>query len=152
MDERERVLVTLAGMRILMGAVWIALLLRSMPPSFGRHRDEGLMHTFRLAEQHAAVGPLRDLVHHVVIPHLTVFGWIVFLAEATAGISLLVGLFTRVGAWVGLGLAILFSIFVGRAPHEWRLGLLLFVAWHVVLLATPCARRISLDDGLGRDP
>jgi uncharacterized membrane protein YphA (DoxX/SURF4 family) len=151
-DERERVLVTLAGMRILMGVLWLALLLRAMPPSFGRHHDDGLLHTFRLAEQHAAIGPLRDLVRHLVIPHFTVFGWIVFVLELAAGISLLVGLYTRAGAWIGLSLAILFSVFVGRSPHEWRLGLVLFVAWHVVLLATPCARRLSLDDALGRDP
>jgi uncharacterized membrane protein YphA (DoxX/SURF4 family) len=139
-------------MRILMGVVWLALLLRAMPPHFGKHRSDGLLHIFRLAEQHAAVGPLRDLVRHAVIPHFTIFGWIVFLVEAAAGVSLLVGFYTRVGAWIGLGLAVLFSLFLGRAPHEWRIGLLLFVAWHVVLLATPCARRISLDDALGRDP
>ena len=43
-------------------------------------------------------------------------------------------------------------IFLGHAPHSWRFALVLFVAWHVVLLMTPCARRLSLDDRLGRDP
>jgi uncharacterized membrane protein YphA (DoxX/SURF4 family) len=151
-DERERVLLTLAGMRALMGVVWLSLLVGKLPPHFGRHTRDGLMHTFLLAEQHAAIGPLRDLVRRLVIPHFTVFGWIVFLIELVAGVVLLTGYHTRVGAWIGLAIAIAMVVFLGPAPHTWRFALVLFVAWHVVLLATPCARRLSLDDRLGRDP
>jgi thiosulfate dehydrogenase [quinone] large subunit len=151
-DERERVLVTLAAMRALMGVIWLSHLIWKLPPSFGRHRGSGLMSSFTFAEQYAVIGPLRDLVRDEVIPHFTLFGYIVFAVEATAGILLLIGLFTRVGAAFGLAQAIVISLFVGGAPHEWRFGLVLFIAWHVVLLATPCARRLSLDDRLGRDP
>jgi uncharacterized membrane protein YphA (DoxX/SURF4 family) len=110
------------------------------------------MHTFRLAEQHAAIGPLRDLVRRLVIPHFTFFGWVVFLVELTAGVLLLTGYHTRIGAWIGLGASLVMVVFLGPAPHTWRFALVLFVAWHVVLLATPSARRLSLDDRLGRDP
>jgi thiosulfate dehydrogenase [quinone] large subunit len=151
-DERERVLLTLAGMRALMGVVWLSLLLGKLPPDFGRHDRDGLMHTFELARQHAVIGPLRDLVRRVVIPHFTFFGYVIVLVELVAGVLLLTGFSTRLGAWLGLSLAILMVIFLGPAPHTWRFALVLFVAWHVVLLATPCARRLSLDDRLGRDP
>ena len=100
MDERERVLLTLAGMRALMGIVWLSLLFGKFPPGFGRHTRDGLMHTFRLAEQHAAIGPLRDLVRRLVIPHFTLFGWIVFLVELVIGILLLAGFYTRIAAWI----------------------------------------------------
>jgi uncharacterized membrane protein YphA (DoxX/SURF4 family) len=151
-DERERVLLTLAGMRALMGVVWISLLLSKLPPDFGRHDRHGLLHTFRLAEQHALIGPLRDLVRRLVIPHFTFFGWLVFLVELTAGILLVAGFHTRVGAWVGLGASLVMVAFLGPAPHTWAFALVLLVAWHVVLLLTPCARRLSFDDRLGRDP
>jgi uncharacterized membrane protein YphA (DoxX/SURF4 family) len=151
-DERERVLLTLAGMRALMGIVWLSLLFGKLPPDFGRHDRDGLMHTFRLAEQQAAIGPLRDLVHRVVIPHFTFFGWAVFLVELVAGVLLLTGYHTRIGAWIGLAASLVMVVFLGPAPHTWRFALVLFVAWHVVLLATPSARRLSLDDRLGRDP
>jgi uncharacterized membrane protein YphA (DoxX/SURF4 family) len=151
-DERERVLLTLAGMRALMGLVWLSLLFGKFPPHFGRHDRDGLMHTFRLAEQHAAIGPLRDLVRRLVIPHFTVFGWIVFLVELAIGILLLTGYYTRVGVWIGLIASLVMVVFLGHTPHTWRFALVLFVAWHVVLVATPCARRLSLDDRLGRDP
>jgi thiosulfate dehydrogenase [quinone] large subunit len=151
-DERERVLVTLAGMRALMGAVWLSLLVGKLPPHFGRHDRDGLRHTFEVARQHAVTGPLRGLVHRLVIPHFTLFAWIVFLLELTAGLLLVTGFYTRAGAWLGLGLALVTVVFLGNAPHNWRFALVLLVAWHVVLLATPCARRLSLDDRLGRDP
>jgi uncharacterized membrane protein YphA (DoxX/SURF4 family) len=151
-DERERVLVTLAGMRALMGIVWLSLLFGKLPPHFGRHDRDGLMHTLELARQHAVVGPLRDLVHRLVIPHFTLFGWIIFLLELITGILLLAGFHTRFGAWLGLTLSVVIVLFLGPAPHSWRFGLVLLVAWHVVLLATPCARRLSFDDRLGRDP
>ena len=46
------------------------------------------MHTFELARRHAATGPLRDLVHRLVIPHFTLFAWITFLLELLAGLLL----------------------------------------------------------------
>ncbi len=152
MDERERVLVTLAAMRVLMGILWLSDLIWKLPPGFGRHGSNGLMQSFLWAERYAVIGPLRDLVGDEVIPHFTVFGYIVFVIEAVAGISLLLGFYTRVGATVGLAQALVIALFVGRAPHVWRFGLVLFIAWQIVLLATPCARRFSLDDRLGRDP
>jgi uncharacterized membrane protein YphA (DoxX/SURF4 family) len=151
-DERERVLLTLAGMRALMGIVWLSLLFDKFPPDFGRHDRDGLMHTLRLAQQHAAIGPLRDLVRRLVIPHFTLFGWIIFLVELAAGTLLLAGFYTRIGTWIGLGASLVMVVFLGHTPHTWRFALVLFVAWHVVLVATPCARRLSLDDRLGRDP
>ena len=152
MDERERVLLTLAGMRALMGLLWISQLFAKLPPGFGRHDRDGLMHTFQLAEHHAVIGPLRDLVRRLVIPHFTFFGWLVFLVELTAGVLLLAGFHTRVGAFIGLGVALVMVVFLGPTPHTWSFALILLVAWHVVLLATPCARRLSFDDRLGRDP
>jgi uncharacterized membrane protein YphA (DoxX/SURF4 family) len=151
-DERERVLLTLAGMRALMGIVWLSLLVSKLPPDFGRHDRDGLMHTFQLARQHALIGPLRDLMHRLVIPHFTFFGWLVFLVELAAGSLLVAGFHTRVGAWIGLGAALVMVVFLGPTPHTWSFALVLLVAWHVVLLATPCARRLSFDDRLGRDP
>jgi uncharacterized membrane protein YphA (DoxX/SURF4 family) len=144
--------VTLAGMRLLMGIVWLTLLLGKLPPHFGRHGRNGLMHTFELARRHAVTGPLRGLVHRLVIPHFTLFAWVTFALELLTALLLVTGFYTRIGAWLGLTLALLTAVFLGNAPHSWRFALVLFVAWHAVLLLTPCARRLSLDDRLGRDP
>jgi uncharacterized membrane protein YphA (DoxX/SURF4 family) len=91
-------------------------------------------------------------VHRLVIPHFTLFAWLTFLFGLLVGLLLLTGFCTRIGAWLGLALALAIVLFLGDAPHTWRFALVLLVAWHVVLLATPSARRLSLDDRLGRDP
>ena len=85
MDERERVLVTLAAMRVLMGILWLSHLIWKLPPDFGRHRSNGLMHSFLWAERYAVIGPLRDLVRDEVIPHYTEFGYIVFVSRRWQG-------------------------------------------------------------------
>ena len=82
-------------MRALMGLVWLSLLFGKPPPDFGRHTNDGLMHTLELAQRYAAVGPLRDLVRRLVIPHFTFFGWLIFFAELLAGLLLLTGFYTR---------------------------------------------------------
>ncbi len=110
------------------------------------------MHTFELARQHAAIGPLRDLVRRLVIPHFTLFGWIIFLARAAHRDPAPDRLPHTHRRLAGLALSLVIVLFLGHAPHSWRFGLVLLVAWHVVLLATPCARRLSFDDRLGRDP
>ena len=134
----------LAALRMLLGVLWLSNLLWKLPPDFGRYDDRGLLYSFRLAERYA-VGPLADLVHDVVIPHFTLFGWLVFVVEASAGILLLLGLATRLGALIGLGQAVAITLLVGNAPDEWRWGYALFIAVHVLLLSTPCAARFSLD-------
>ena len=77
-----------AGLRIFVGVVWIANLSWKLPPDFGRHDARGLLYSFELAHRWALVGPLRDLVGSVVIPHFTLFGWLVFGIELIAGVLL----------------------------------------------------------------
>ena len=68
------------------------------------------------------VGPLRHLVGSVVIPHFTLFGWLVFAIELIAGVLLLLGLMTRLGALLGTAQSVAIIVLVGRAPSEWFWG------------------------------
>ena len=47
---------TLAGMRALMGGIWLLLLAGKLPPHFGRSDRNGLMHTFQLAGSTPSAG------------------------------------------------------------------------------------------------
>ena len=62
------------------------------------------------------------LVENVIIPNIGVFGWLVWLAEFWVFVSMLVGLFTRFGGLVSLGVSA--QLFVGLAaiprPFEWE--------------------------------
>ena len=143
--ELVRTLYALAGLRILLGVLWLANLSWKLPPDFGKDDAEGLLYNFRLAEEHAVIGPLQDLTREVIIPHFTLFGWLVFLAELSAGVLLLLGLWTRVGALIGLVQSIAITLLVVRAPDEWVWTYVMFVAIGLVVLVTPSGSRLSLD-------
>ncbi len=52
---------------------------------------------------HTAVSPgIRHFLIHTVAVHAELFAWVIFLGEAVAAISLLLGLFTRIGGLVAV--------------------------------------------------
>jgi uncharacterized membrane protein YphA (DoxX/SURF4 family) len=140
----------LAGLRIFVGIVWIANLTWKLPPDFGRNKARGLLYSFQLAEHWAVVGPLRHLVGSVVIPHFTLFGWLVFGIELIAGVLLLLGVMTRLGAVLGTAESVAIMLLVGRAPSEWFWGYAMFVLLNALPLLVPAAARLSVDHARGR--
>jgi thiosulfate dehydrogenase (quinone) large subunit len=146
--EGERTLLVLAGARIFLGVLWLANLAWKLPPDFGRDDPEGLLYNFELAAEHAVGAPLRTLANDVLIPHFTLFGWVVFLVELAIGLSLLLGLWTRVGALLGVGQAIAITLLVVRAPDEWIWTYLLLIAMSLVVALTPSGARLSVDTRL----
>jgi thiosulfate dehydrogenase (quinone) large subunit len=130
--------------------LWLANLSWKLPPDFGRNDPRGLMYSFHQAERYAVSAPLQRFMAHVVIPHFTVFGWQVFLVEAVAGVLLLLGWHTRIGAVVGLFQAIAITVLTARAPHQWFWGFVLFVAVSLLLAIVPANRHLSLDRRQGR--
>ena len=94
MDERERVLLTLAGVRVFMGVFWLVNLLWRLPTDFGGGNYWGLPRIFEVARTHAISPARAQLVGHVLVPHMTTVGWIVFVAGLLTGVSLVFGLLT----------------------------------------------------------
>jgi hypothetical protein len=152
MDERERVLLTLAGVRVFMGVFWLVNLLWKLPTDFGKGEYWGLPRTLEVARTHAFSPPVRRLVDDVLIPHLSIVGWLVFFLGVITGLSLIFGLLTRLGAFLGLLQAIAITVLVANAPGEWLYGYLMLILLSGLLLVLPVSRRMSLDDALGRDP
>jgi uncharacterized membrane protein YphA (DoxX/SURF4 family) len=140
----------LAGLRVFVGVVWIANLSWKLPPDFGRHDARGLLYSFELAHRWALIGPLRHLVGSVVIPHFTLFGWFVFGIELIAGVLLLLGLMTRLGALLGSAESVAIMLLVGRAPSEWFWGYAMFVLLNALPLFAPADARLSVDHVRGR--
>jgi hypothetical protein len=152
MDERERVLLTLAGVRVFMGVFWLVNLLWRLPTDFGEGNYWGLPHILETARRYGISPPVRSLVVHVLAPHMTTVGWLVFAAGLLTGLTLVFGLVTRLGAALGLLQAIVLTLFLGNAPGEWLYGYLMLVLLSALLLLLPVSRRLSLDDVFGRDP
>ena len=138
----------LAALRVFVGLVWLANLSWKLPPSFGRHDARGLLYSFRVAEHWAVIQPLRHVVRDVVIPHFTLFGWLVFTVELVAGVLLTFGVAARVGALVGTGQALIISALVAPAPKEWVFGYAMFVILNALPLVAPTTARLSLEHTL----
>lgn len=145
MRDRDRTALALAGLRIFVGVLWLSNLTWKLPPDFGRDQPRGLLYSFHQAEAHAISAPLRRLMADTVIPHFTLFGWIVFLIELVAGVLLLLGWHTRAGAIVGLLQSIAITVLTVRAPNEWAWGYALFVAVSLLLVLVPSNLRLSVD-------
>ena len=61
-----------------------------------------------------ASGPYHTFLQDVVIPHATLFSYLVIAGELAAGVSLLFGLGTRVGAAIAMSLFLNFLFAKGR--------------------------------------
>jgi thiosulfate dehydrogenase [quinone] large subunit len=92
----------LALVRLLTGAIWLIHAIpkflqsdRFMPPNgiFGTYVQQGIART---------TGPLHDFIAGVVQPNAAIFAELLRLAEVLVGISLVLGLFTRLGALIGV--------------------------------------------------
>jgi uncharacterized membrane protein YphA (DoxX/SURF4 family) len=92
----------LALVRFLTGAIWLIHAVPKflhpdafLPPNgfFGNYLQQGISSTS---------GPYHDFMVSVVQPNAPIFAELVRLGELVAGISLLLGLFTRLGGFFGI--------------------------------------------------
>lgn len=148
--DADRMALAVALLRIAVGIVWLANLSWKLPPDFGRHDPRGLLYSFHQGARYAVIGPLRDIVSDVVIPHFTIFGSLVFLIELAAGLSLTLGFMTRAGALIGTAQATMIMLLVVRAPNEWFWGYAMFLLLNALPLFVPSDTRLSLSSRLGR--
>jgi uncharacterized membrane protein YphA (DoxX/SURF4 family) len=65
-------------------------------------------------------------------------------------VLLTLGVFTRVGALVGTGQAIVITVLVVRAPNEWVWTYLMLILLNLVCLLVPTSERLSAGPYLRR--
>jgi uncharacterized membrane protein YphA (DoxX/SURF4 family) len=118
------------GLRVLMGTMWWQQTLWKIPPNF-----DGLKFWMSQEADHAAIALQGALVRDIVLPHLTVFGPLVYLVELTIGVTLLLGLFSRAGALLGLLMGLNLWLGLYSADNEWPwtyMFLVMIQAWFVI--------------------
>jgi len=118
------------GLRVLMGAMWWQQTLWKIPPNFA-----GLQYWMQQEADHAAIALQGTLVREVVLPNLAWFGPLVYLVELTIGVSLLLGLFSRAGALLGLLMGLNLWLGLYSADGEWPwtyMFLAMIQAWFVI--------------------
>ena len=127
-------------LRLLMGGMWWQQSLWKIPPNF-----DGLRYWMQQEATHAAIALQGALVGNVVLPNLVVFGPLVYLVEASIGISLLLGLLSRVGAAMGLLMALNLWLGLYSAPGEWPWTYMFLVIIQALFAIDPPGRALGAD-------
>ena len=136
----------LSGCRSLIGLLWLASLRWKLPPDFAApegHRS--LLEWLQLEAAHPTIGLYADFVTNVVMPNYTFFAWLTFLVELAIGLSLTLGLFTRLGALLGLMWSLNLAVGLLAVPGEWPWSYLMLIMWHGLFLVSVDKQRWGLD-------
>ena len=87
------------------------------------------------------------ILENIIMPGIRVWGWLIFLAEATIAVTMLLGLFSRFGALVAVGVSA--QLMVGLAgipnPYEWEWSYNLMVILSLLMFASAPGRVFGLD-------
>ncbi|MGA2490066.1 MAG: hypothetical protein ABSF99_07735 [Anaerolineales bacterium] len=145
--------------RMLIGILWFTQLLWKLPPTFGcpanfavstsiTARTTGLCDWVGLMSIYSLIPLQGSLVKSLVIPNLAWMGWLIFLMEAFVAISLILGLFTRLGGLVGLLQAMNLFFGVSAVPGEWYWSYLMLAILGLIFLAVPTGRSVGFDTWL----
>ena len=90
----------LTAVRVVMGLFWISQFSWKPPPKFGCP-DQGLCLWIGKEIANPLIPLYGEMVRTVIQPNALAVGWFSFLVETAVGVSLVLGLFTRLGGLVG---------------------------------------------------
>jgi uncharacterized membrane protein YphA (DoxX/SURF4 family) len=123
--------------RVSLGVLWLSNLPSKIPvgSSCGVHGDGVLCTGMQTMAAHSVIGPYGQFIRAVVLPHYRFFAFLTLSVEWLAGMLLLFGFCTRVGAALGLTQSV--NLFVGLAfaPGEWIWPYALMALLHLLILA-----------------
>ena len=128
-------------LRFIVGCMWWQQSLWKIPP----HYDWGLIHWMQEMVDHASTQLQSVLVRDLVLPNIAVFGPLVYAIEVAIGASLILGLFTRLGAALGALMAINLWLGLYNAPGEWTWTYMFLVVIQLLFLIDPPGRSLGVD-------
>jgi len=146
----------LAAFRIFVGLVWLANALAKVVNQgsydlgvvsfslISRDTARGLLESYTGPESNA-IAPLKSLYSDLVLANWGVFQWLLTAAELAVGVSLVVGVASRLGPLVALALILPLWVMVidnGRYLFEWPLDIV-----PLAILAAVPAGRVWGQDG-----
>ncbi|PYV08349.1 MAG: TQO small subunit DoxD [Acidobacteria bacterium] len=132
--------------RILYGYLWWQQSAWKVPSDdFGRKSGGGLWYWVHQEIQYPTVAAYKAFLLNVMIPHWTFFGWMTLITETFIGATLILGLGTRLGSVVALGMATNITIGILSVPHEWGWTYTMLIMFPVVFLLTDAGRSFGVD-------
>jgi uncharacterized membrane protein YphA (DoxX/SURF4 family) len=132
--------------RILYGYLWWQQSAWKVPSDdFGRKSGGGLWYWVQQQIQYPTFAAHKAFLVNVMIPHWTLFGWMVLITETFIGTTLMLGLGTRLGSVVAIGMAANITIGILSVPHEWGWTYTMLIVFPVVFLLTDAGRSFGVD-------
>jgi thiosulfate dehydrogenase [quinone] large subunit len=136
--------------RILYGVLWWQQSKWKVPADdFGRKSGGGLWYWVQQEIQYPTVTAYKDFLVNVMIPHWTFFGYMTLFTETFIAVTLILGLLTRLGAFVALGMAANITIGILNVPHEWGWTYTMLIMLAALFLLTGAGRSFGVDAFLG---
>ena len=136
----EGSLLTLALVRIFFGYLWFQELFWKLPPDFAG------LHGYVVEEgKYTFIPGYTFIIQHVFLPNFILLGAGTFIAELLVSISLLFGIFSRLGALLALVLTVQLYVGLAVAPGEWYWTYGMLILLSVVFVAFPSGRRLGFD-------
>ncbi|GAC1355312.1 MAG: hypothetical protein NVS4B11_21180 [Ktedonobacteraceae bacterium] len=139
----EGSLFALALVRVFFGYLWFQQLFWKLPPSFAG------LHSYVVREGKSTFVPgYSFIIQHVFLPNFVLLGAGTWIAELLVAISLLFGVFSRLGALLALVLAVQLYVGLAVAPGEWYWTYGMIVLLAVIFVVIPAGRRLGIDQWL----
>jgi uncharacterized membrane protein YphA (DoxX/SURF4 family) len=138
--------------RFFIGALWWQQSLWKLPPTYTDNPDGsgGLRYWMGEMTKWASTGLQRHFVKDVVLPHFYFFAPQVYFAEVLIAFTLILGLFSRLGAFLGALLALNLWLGLYRSPAEWPWTYFFLIVVQIMLLVQRPGRSLGLDAILAR--
>jgi uncharacterized membrane protein YphA (DoxX/SURF4 family) len=133
--------------RLIIGAMWWQQSLWKLPPTYTNRPDGtgGLRYWVGEMANHAAFSAQSRFVKDVVLQHFGFFAPQVYFAELAIALSLMLGLFTRLGGTLGALMALNLWLGLYRAPYEWPWTYFFLIVVNVTFLVFRAGRSLGLD-------
>jgi thiosulfate dehydrogenase [quinone] large subunit len=142
--------------RLIIGYLWITQIAWKMPPTFGcppnfavssslQQRTSGLCDWTGLMAIYSKVPLHAAFVKNIIIPNISWMGWGIWLMEVIIAGTLLLGLFTRLGALIGFIQAVNLYIGLTALPFEWYWTYGMLYTLELIFFFVPPGRTLGLD-------
>jgi uncharacterized membrane protein YphA (DoxX/SURF4 family) len=133
--------------RFFIGALWWQQSLWKLPPTYTDNPDGsgGLRYWMGEMAKWASIGLQRHFVKDVVLPHFYFFAPQVYFSEVLIAVTLILGLFSRLGAFLGTLMAINLWLGLYRSPAEWPWTYFFLIVVQIMLLVQRPGRSLGLD-------
>jgi uncharacterized membrane protein YphA (DoxX/SURF4 family) len=140
--------IALTGVRVVLGLFWLSQFTWKPPPTFGCP-DQGFCLWLDKEIQHPLSPLYAQVLQSVVRPNAIFFGWVTLIVETAIGLSLILGLLTRLGGLIGMLWSLNLLVGLVAVPGETAWYYISLVLLDFLYFGIGSAGQIALDQLLG---